>query len=121
MSVCFNPYNIKTFTNKQKIKYKYIQDIKLHCNINKDFLYDIISFILAGYLDLSVIGYNNHAEEFWAKKVINNIYLLNFTLKIKSYGYENSVIIISPTVGDELEIKNLKQKFTDMLKLYDSY
>jgi hypothetical protein len=120
MAVCFTPYNVKTFSPRNKINYKYIPDIKFYCNISKDLLTDIISFMLAGYLELSVIGYNKRTEEFWAKKFIDNIYLLNFTLSIKSYECERSEMIIKCSVGNENEINNLISKITDMLKLYNS-
>lgn len=120
MAVCFTPYNVKTFSPRHKINYKYMPDLKFNCNISKPLLTDIISFMLAGYLELSVIGYNNRSEEFWAKKVVDNIYLLNFTLSIKSYESETCEMIIKCSVGDDNEINNLINKITNMLKLYGS-
>jgi hypothetical protein len=68
MVVCFTPYNVKTFNTRQKICYDYIHDIKFKYNISKPLLTDIVSFVLARYLELSVIGYNSRTDEFWAKK-----------------------------------------------------
>jgi hypothetical protein len=120
MAVCFTPYNVKTFNNRQKIGYEYIHDIKFKCNISKPLLTDIVSFMLARYLELTVIGYNSRTDEFWAKKIVGNIYLLNFTLSIKLYEYDTSEIIIKCSVGNNLEITNLINKITNMLKLYDT-
>jgi hypothetical protein len=120
MTACFKPYNLQTFSNRQKMNFNYIQDIKFDCNINKNLLTDIVSFMLAGYLQLTVIGYNNQTDEFLGKKVINNICLLNFTLSINSCHRETCEILIKCSVADEQEIKNLKNKITNMLKLYYS-
>jgi hypothetical protein len=114
------PFNLKSFSNRQKIKFKYIPDIKIKCCIEKELLIEIIKKKLVEYFNLSVFGYNNQFDEFWAKKIINDEYLLHFTMIITSSGYEKSNIIISPLVGSDKEINDLILKIIEILKLYDS-
>lgn len=117
--MCFKPFDVTSFNPKKKINnYKYIHDIIINCNIDKDYLLDIMQHTLVDSLKLSVFGYNNTTQEFYAKKIIKNMYLLHFTLSIKSDGYKNSNIIISPSIGSEGEIKNVINTITDIVSLF---
>lgn len=120
MSVCFNPINLNTFSPRKNIDFRYIQNIYLNCNINKHNLLDIIKFTFLDYCNLTVFGYNNINDEFWAKKICKNNYLLHFTLKIKSLDFEHSLITISPLVGNDEEIKIIYDNIKNMIDLYQS-
>ena len=67
---------------------------------------------------MSVFGYNTYSDEFWAKKIIKDEFLLHFTLTVKSIGHENSNIIITPIVGNDKEIKNLLSHIKETIYLY---
>ena len=117
--MCFKPFDMQSFNSKKRLQpYKCIQDINIPCNIDKNYLIDVIQYTLVDSLKLSVIGYNNATQEFYAKKIIKNIYLLHFTLSIKSDGYKKSNIIISPSVGSEREIKHVINTITDIVSLF---
>jgi hypothetical protein len=119
MPMCFKPFDMKSFNPKKRINnYKCIHDIIIKCNIDKEYLIDVIQHTLADSLKLSVIGYNSITQEFCAKKIIKNMYLLHFTLSIKADGYKNSNIIISPSIGSENEIKNVINIITDIVSLF---
>ena len=117
--MCFKPFDMQSFNpKKNNNNYKCIQDIIIKCNIDKDYLVDIIQHTLADSLKLSVIGYNSVTQEFWAKKIIKNMYLLHFTLSIKTDGYKKSNIIISPSIGSEREIKHVINTISDIISLF---
>ena len=117
--MCFKPFDMQSFNHKKRINsYKCIQDINIPCNIDKDYLIDVIQYTLVDSLKLSVICYNNTTQEFCGKKIIKNMYLLHFTLSIKSDGYKKSNIIISPSIGSEREIKNVINTITDIISLF---
>jgi hypothetical protein len=118
MSACLAPINFKAFKCKEKIFYKYVPDIKIYCNINKNKLIDIIKYTFLETCELSVFGYNNRTHEFWAKKFKNNDYLLHFTLILKSIDNNNSFIVISPLVGDDNEIVKLVSNINQIISLY---
>jgi hypothetical protein len=119
MTACFNPINLKNSIRKN-VSYRYIPNISIVCNINKNKIYDIIKFTFLDISELTVFGYNNYSEEFWGKKIIKNSYLLHFTIKIQSYGYEESALIISPLVGDDNEINMIVKSIHEMVELYQS-
>ena len=118
MSVCLNQINLKTFNSRNKFAYKYMPSINIYCNINKNKLIDIIKYTFLECCNLSVFGYNNTTDEFWAKKFKNFDYLLNFTLKIISIDYNNSFIVVSPLVGNNTEIVKLIDNINKILNLY---
>ena len=119
MSVCFNPINLKT-SSKKNMTYRYQTPIYLFCKIDTNKIKDIIKYTLIDINDLSVFGYNNQEEEFWAKKIINNNYLLHFTIKIESYNSHESTLVISSLVGNETEIKKIIESIKEMINLYES-
>lgn len=118
MSACLLPFSLKNFKSKDRIRYKIIPKISICCDIDKNKLYDIIQYTFIQKNDLSVFGYNTNSEEFWAKKFINNEFLLHFTLNIKSNGYQNSNIIVTPIIGNDKEIQKLVSDIKEMINLY---
>ena len=119
MYACFHPINIKTFTTKDKLKFQYIQDIVIKCNINRHILLDIIQFTFAEKCKLTSFGFNARSEEFCAKKFTNNKFLLHFTIKIESYDYNSSIIKITPFVGDINELSKIINIIKEIINLYE--
>jgi hypothetical protein len=120
MTACLIPFCLKKTTSRDPLRYRIIPKISICCDIDKNKLSDIIQFSFAQKGDLSVFGYNTHCDEFWAKKIVKDEFLLHFTLNIKSIGYENSNIIVTPIVGNDKEIKNLILYIKEMIDLYES-
>ena len=118
MTACLIPFCLKKITSRDSLRYRIIPKISICCDIDKNKLSDIIQSSFTQKGDLSVFGYNTHYDEFWAKKIIKDEFLLHFTLTVKSIGYENSNIIITPIVGNDKEIKNLLSHIKETIYLY---
>jgi len=112
--------NLRRLSRRMKIENIHIPELLINCSINKFLLLDVIKFTFLQYCHFSVFGYNNQTDEFWAKKIINNKYLLYFTLKINYCDLNSSNIIIFPLVGDQLEFKNLLSLIQNNINLYQS-
>ena len=118
MTACLIPFCLKKITSRDSLRYRIIPKISICCDIDKNKLSDIIQASFTQKGDFSVFGYNTHYDEFWAKKIIKDEFLLHFTLTVKSIGYENSNIIITPIVGSDKEIKNLLSHIKETIYLY---
>lgn len=118
MTACLIPFCLKKITSRDSLRYRIIPKISICCDIDKNKLSDIIQTSFTQKGDLSVFGYNTQCDEFWAKKIIKDEFLLHFTLTVKSIGYENSNIIITPIVGNDKEIKNLLSHIKETIYLY---
>jgi hypothetical protein len=118
MTACLIPFSLKKITSRDSLRYRIIPKISICCDIDKNKLSDIIQSSFTQKGDLSVFGYNTHYDEFWAKKIIKDEFLLHFTLTVKSIGYDNSNIIITPIVGNDKEIKNLLSHIKETIYLY---
>jgi hypothetical protein len=120
MSACILPFSIKKISSRDILRYRIIPKISICCDIDKNKLSDIIQFTFTQKGDFSVIGYNTHSEEFWAKKIVKDEFLLHFTLNIKREGYEKSNIIVKPIIGNDKEINNLVSHIKEMINLYEN-
>ena len=120
MTACILPFSIKKISSRDILRYRIIPKISIFCDIDKNKLSDIIQFTLTQKGDFSVIGYNTHSEEFWAKKIVKDEFLLHFTLNIKREGYEKSNIIVHLIIGNDKEIKNLVSDIKEMINLYEN-
>ena len=118
MTACLVPFSLKKISPRDALRYRIIPKISICCDIDKNKLSDIIQLTLTQKGDFSVIGYNTHSEEFWAKKIVKDEFLLHFTLNIKTEGYEQSNIIVKPIIGNDKEIKNLVSYITETIDLY---
>jgi hypothetical protein len=121
MTTCLNQFNLKNMTYNPDLRYRLISKISICCDIDKNKLVDIIQFIFSQKSDLSVFGYNSKSQEFWAKKIIKNEFLLHVTLSIKSVSSEKSNIIVTPIIGNDKEIKKIILIITEMLRLYQKF
>lgn len=121
MTACLLPYDITSESyNNNKYRFSYIPKIAISCNINKTKLIDIIYYSLQKVSELTVFGFNKQYNEFWAKRIVKNNYLLHFTISIQSYGLENSNIVISPLVGNDKEIKMFVNKIKEFINLFNA-
>jgi len=120
MTACLIPFSLKKITSRDNLRYRIIPKISICCDIDKNKLSDIIQASFTQKGDFSVFGYNTHYDEFWAKKIVKDEFLLHFTLIIKSNGYENSNIIIKPIIGNDKEIKHLISYIKETIDLYKS-
>ena len=116
--VCIMPINMSTFTLKEKIRMVNVEELYIHCDIEKKSLLDIIKFTFSKYGEFTMFGYNNRSSEFWAKKIKKNIYSLNFTLEIIVNELSTSTIVIRPIIGDKMEYTKIYNIIIDMIKSY---
>jgi hypothetical protein len=120
MTACILPFSIKKISSRDILRYRIIPRISIYCDIDKNKLSDIIQFTFTQKGDFSVIGYDTHSEEFWAKKIVKDEFLLHFTLNIKREGHEKSNIIVHPIIGSDKEINNLVSNIKEMINLHES-
>lgn len=80
--------------------FKYSPNIVLEYNINKTKLINIIEKKLISHKNFTAVGYSPITEEFWAKTIKNNEFVLYFTMTIEHINENSSKIIIKPFVGD---------------------
>ena len=120
MSACFKPNKFDHFGKKDSNKFDvlYIQEICIKCNIGKNKIFDIISYTLKKKGKFSAVGFNVTTQEFWAKKIKKDKFILHFTLNIKCSDFDTTRIVITPLVGDEKELQKLMQIINNTLQLY---
>jgi hypothetical protein len=121
MTTCLNQFSLKNMAYNPDLKYRLISKITICCDIDKNKLIDIIQFTFSQKSDLTVFGYNSKSQEFWAKKIIKNEFMLHVTLNIKSINSDNSKIIVTPIIGNDKEIKKLIIIITEMISLYKKF
>lgn len=109
---------VKKTHYREKNKVHYIPDTLINCNINKTMLFDIIKFTFSKNGKFNVFGYNTQENEFWAKKKLENNYLLHFTISINSYDYNYSNVTIKLVVGDDIEFKKIVTLIKNAIKIY---
>jgi len=94
MSVCFQPINLKSFSLRENFKFHYISDLVIDCNINRDTLMEVIQFTFAEKCGFNAFGYNMRSQEFSAKKIIKNKFLLHFTINVQFCDLNSSKIFM---------------------------
>ena len=120
LSVCFQPFNLKTFSLRDNFKFHYISDLVIYCNINRDTLMEVIQFTFAEKCGFNAFGYNMRSQEFSAKKIIKNKFLLHFTINVEFCDLNSSKIIITPFVADVNELTKTLNTIYDIVNLYQS-
>ena len=120
MTVCFQPFEQTNMKHKmEKVKFRYIQPITIICNVNIEYLYEIIEKNLEYNDDLNVYGFNKKAKEFWGKQIVKSVNKLHFNLSIHKKDYLQSYIIITPVVGTDAEIEKLLSNITGFIRLFE--
>ena len=120
MSVCFQPINLKSFSLRENFKFHYISDLVIDCNINRDTLMEVIQFTFAEKCGFNAFGYNMCSQEFSAKKIIKNKFLLHFTINVQFCDLNSSKIIITPFVADVNELPKTLNTIYDIVNLYQN-
>ncbi len=115
MSICFMP---APSTPRSPIKFKYFKNIIISCDINKDDFEKNITYLFSSYYKMQAFGFTQETQEFWCKKIINNICVLYFKCYIQYDGKYNSSIIIKPLIGTEIEFKKLEKNIKEYIILY---
>jgi hypothetical protein len=105
-------------TPRSPIKFKYFKNIIISCEINKDDFEKNITYLFSSYYKMQAFGFTQETQEFWCKKIINNICVLYFKCYIQYDGKYNSSIIIKPLIGTEIEFKKLEKNIKEYIILY---
>jgi len=119
MMVCFKPiaFNSKM---REKSAFYYTPEMLFKCNINKDKLIDIIKDTFTEKGRFNAFGFNKSTEQFWAKKFVNNKFLLHFTLNIKYCDLDSSSIVINLLVADDKELTKLLSIVESIIIMYQT-
>ena len=119
MMVCFKPiaFNSKM---REKSAFYYTPEMLFKCNINKDKLIDIIKDTFTEKGRFNAFGFNKSTEQFWAKKFVNNKFLLHFTLNIKYCDIDSSSIVINLLVADDKELTKLLSIVESIIIMYQT-
>lgn len=94
-------------------------EIIIECNINKKKLDNMINYLFIDFCELDIYGYHKFADEYWGKKVNNDVCILHFTFNILYNNIYSSIIKIQPIIGDKLELYNLVKNINECIKLYN--
>ena len=117
MSVCFMPVT-KDYSRRSPIKYRYLENIFISCDISKTDFEKNITHLFSRYYKMQAFGFTRDTQEFWCKKITNDSCILHFTCYIQSEGECNSSIIIKPLIGSDIEIKKLEKNIKNFITLY---
>jgi hypothetical protein len=117
MMACFKPIILNSKFREKHAVY-YIPEMMFKCNINRDKLIEIIKFTFTEKGRYNAFGFNKTTEEFWAKKIIKDKFLLHFTLNVKYRSSDTSDIIINLFVADDKELTKLLSIVESIIILY---
>jgi hypothetical protein len=120
MMACFQPIDLKKVSKKDKLKFQYISDLVINCNINRETLLEVIQFTFAEKCGFNAFGFNMRSQEFSAKKIIKNNFLLHFTINVQFCDLNSSKIIITPFVADVNELSKTLNTIYDIVNLYET-
>ena len=119
MTACFKPI-VMNSRFREKSQFYYIPEMLFKCNINKDKLEDIIKLTFTEKGCFNAFGFNKSTQEFWAKKFINNKFLLHFTLNVIYCDINSSNIVINLLVADNKELTKLLTIVESIIILYQT-
>ena len=118
MSICFMPVTTKEYSRNSPIKFRYIENIYIPCSDTiKDAFEKTIIHLFSSYYKMQAIGFTQDTQEFWCKKITNNLCVLHFTCNIMTDEYNNPSIIIKPIIGNDNELVKLKKNIKNYMKL----
>ena len=118
MSVCFMPRPAKDCCRKSPIKFRIIKNIFISCDISKSDFEQNISHLFSSYYKMQAFGFTQDTQEFWCKKITNNLCVLYFTCYIQPEGKYHSSIIIKPLIGSDTELKKLETNIKNYITYY---
>ncbi len=108
----------KEYSRRSPIKYRYLENIFISCDISKADFEINITHLFSRYYKMQAFGFSQDTQEFWCKKIINTLCVLHFTCYIQPEGDCNSCIIIKPLIGSDIEIKKLEKNIKTYITLY---
>jgi hypothetical protein len=119
MSVCYFQINYNNHSTKiKKEKYRIVDISTITCNIDKNKVKTIMASILSKYCNIKIYGYNKLKEQYWCKNVKENVCSLFINISLQSYNFNKTVLILTPMIGKDKEIKEFIEKFKEGLQLY---
>lgn len=109
-----------TFAERNKIMtFVRTPNYNVYCNINKNEICDVMNIILARFCKVSVCGYNKENDEYFGKKIKNNICELYFTILVIDSGENKSTILIKINNGNKSNINQLLKNIIEAIRLYE--
>jgi hypothetical protein len=109
-----------TFTERNKIMgFVRTPNYQVFCDINKNEICDVMNIILIRFCKVNVCGYNKENDEYFGKKIKNNICELYFTILVVDSGENKSNILIKISNGNKTNVIELLENIIGALKLYE--
>ena len=109
-----------TFAERNKImEFVRTPNYNVYCNINKKEICDVMNIILIRFCKVNVCGYNKENDEYFGKKIKNNICELYFTILVVDSGENKSTILIKISNGNKTNVNELLENIIDALRLYE--
>jgi hypothetical protein len=117
MSSYFIQYDETKKIRKQPIRY--ISPIKIECSIKSEYLIELIIKFLESIQEINVYGYNAKYNEIWCKNIKKHTKNVHFTINILCKDNYHSIIILTPILANNLDIKNMLININKLIQLYD--
>lgn len=121
MAVCFYPIKITDInSSKKNNKFRFISHTILLYYINTEALIEILRYILTGYCDVSILGYEKKYQKYWFKKYTKTDCELHIEIEIVYKDYNLSQIKIAPLIGDSININSFILHLNSILHAYQN-
>ena len=103
------------------IQNRHLKQYVIECDIDSSKICDIMNIIMVKYCKVSVFGYNMSDDKYWGKKIDKGVCELYFQITVKNLGYNNSNVVITPSVGLQKNIDNLFKIVKDVVRLCEMF
>ena len=108
-------------TSNGFIQNRHLQQYVIECDIDSSKICDIMNIIMVKYCKVSVYGYNMSDDKYWGKKIDKGVCELYFQITVKNLGYNNSNVVITPSVGLQKNIDNLFKIVKEVVRLCEMF
>jgi hypothetical protein len=98
---------------------RYITPIKIESSIKSEYLIELIIKFLESIQEINVFGYNAKYNEIWCKNIKKHTQQFHFTINILCKDNYHSIIILTPILANNLDIKNMLININKLIQLYD--
>jgi len=105
--------------SKQNLFFNIIYSQTITANSNIKNVTEIINFLLSSKFNLKTYGYNRRENEYWGKKMDNNLCYLYFNIKICELNVSSCEIVITSLIDTNNEFKNLVNMFYSRIYAYN--